>query len=777
MTTGKRWMLLVAVVATCAAAALALFNVGRRPSTGGSGAPEPFPPPRAAAESSIASQADFTGAESCAGCHASQYARWRASTHGRAGGAPSAERVIAPFDGPPIRFKDAVVTPTVRGGRYLFVVAQQDRPPQTFQVDGVIGGGHMVGGGTQGFVTRWSDGTVRFLPFDFARKENAWFCNTSTRADHGWVLITPQMALADCGDWPPQRVLGDEPRFANCQSCHGSRIAVSFDTSRHAFRTSWSSLAIDCESCHGPGRAHVELARSIRGRTTSNPDIGMRSLTTLGKDASLAVCFQCHAVKDQVQPGFLPGAALASYYSVKMPLLGDRPFTADGRVRSFAYQQGHLYSACYRNGSMTCTSCHDPHAQRYRDVNGAPLAGRTDDRQCTGCHGSKADPIEAHTHHAAASPGSRCVSCHMPYLQQPELGSAVRYARSDHTIPIPRPGFDEGMGIQNACAQCHAGRSPDNLSRQVSQWYGEIKPLPAVVRALVESEATRDSARAMEHTLAPHRENHVIGDFAALARVVERSLAPDMPELPRAVLERIEALTASPDIDVRALALAALHYARGGDPAVRRLLIQRVAGLGADDDAVRRRWVLVLGFLGDSFRATGNAAAAIVTYRKALELLPSDASVLTNLGLAYTDAGDFPAAVDALRRSAAIAPDRSLTLVNLGVALEGAGDRAAAAAAYERAIALNPREALAWLDLGNIAFTRGDPERAVRLYEKAAEYDPARPTVFFNMARAYYQLGNARKALEALRRGLEFDPSNQEARQTVAQLEEAMKRR
>src|SRR5205085_9396606 len=42
---------------------------------------------------------DFAGAESCASCHAEQSAAWARSTHGRAGGAPSAERVIAPFDG------------------------------------------------------------------------------------------------------------------------------------------------------------------------------------------------------------------------------------------------------------------------------------------------------------------------------------------------------------------------------------------------------------------------------------------------------------------------------------------------------------------------------------------------------------------------------------------------------------------------------------------------------------------------------------------------------
>ncbi len=732
----------------------------------------PFPVPRVATDEAPAvSLADFTGAESCAGCHAEQYTQWRGSVHGRAGGAASASTVIAPFNGNPIRFKDATVTPSVRGGEYRFVIEQAGRPARTLRVDGVIGGGHMEGGGTQGFVTRWADGTVRFLPFDFARQQRAWFCNTGTRANHGWVPITADVALADCGDWPPQRILGDEPRFANCQGCHGSQIAVTFDTTTHKYQTSWTSLAVNCESCHGPGRKHIALVRS--GAAAKSADIGMRSLATLGKDASLGVCFQCHAVKDQVQPGYLPGKSLAQYYSVKMPLLGERPFFPDGRVRTFAYQQGHLFSACYRNGSMTCASCHDPHAQSYRDVSGRPLAGRLDDGQCTGCHASTVEPVEQHTRHPAASAGSRCVNCHMPYQQQPELGTAVRYARSDHTIAIPRPGFDEQLGIQSACARCHTDRTAAALAGQVKAWYGDLKPLPVTVQAQVDAERAGDASGALS---SANGDTHTIGEFAALARVVESSLTPDMPTLPRALYERIMVMARSTDMDTRALALAALHYARGGDADVRAFLAQALGTLGANDLALRRRWVLVLGYLGDTFRGRGDPAAAIVTYRKALEVLPADATVLTNLGLAYTDAGDFASAADALRASLRIKPAQPLTLVNLGVALERSGDVAEATATYERALAVNPREALAWLNLGNIAFNRDDATRAVALYGKAAESDGGLAPVYFNLARAHFKLRDLTRAADAVHRGLELAPADAEGRSMAAQLEQLQQR-
>ena len=38
---------------------------------------------------------------------------------------------------------------------------------------GVVGGGHMVGGGTQGFLWQHEDGSLRLLPFEIASTDRA----------------------------------------------------------------------------------------------------------------------------------------------------------------------------------------------------------------------------------------------------------------------------------------------------------------------------------------------------------------------------------------------------------------------------------------------------------------------------------------------------------------------------------------------------------------------------------------------------------------------------
>lgn len=750
-----------------AAALLALVGLGacggdELPGRG-SGALPPFPAPEPAEPPAVVRE-DFVGAEACAPCHAEQYEAWSGSTHGRAGGAPGPEVVIAPFDGKPIRFADGVVVPRIRGDVYEFVVRQDHVSETAYRVSGVIGGGHMLGGGTQGFLTRLDDGTERFLPWDWSRTRGTWFCNTGSRLDRGWLPITAALRLADCGDWPPLRPIGTVDRFANCQECHGSQIRTELDPEMRAYRTEYTSLAVNCESCHGPGRRHVRWAESgARGE-----DLGLASLAYRDKDASLGVCFQCHALKDVVREGYLPGMRLEDYYALKFPVLGDQPYFADGRVRSFAYQANHLASACYLQGPMDCVSCHEPHGQGYQDTNGRPLASPYDDGQCTSCHPSKLVDTEAHTHHAPGSDGARCVSCHMPYLQHPEVRAEIPFARSDHTIAIPRPRFDADLGIVGACAQCHGDRSALVLQEQARAWWGTLRPHRPLVQGQFDELRARDVSEAAAALLHPGEVDPFV-QFQALARLLTGYLAPDA-ELPGPVLERLHALARSPDLDVRALALAALHWARGDEPEVREVLVAALDG-AEREAALRGRWMLALGFLGDRYRASGDTARAAAGYRKALEIRPGDPGVLEAEALLRTGQGDFAEAARLMRESLAAEPANPLGWVNLGIALSAGGDAVGAREAYERALALDPHEAVALFNLGNLHQRARDLESAAQAYRRAVAADPGLGPAHFELARVYILLERPAEALPHARRAVEFRPDHTPSRRMLQDLE------
>ncbi len=735
------------------------------------------PPPSASGPANEPAYADFVGAQACASCHAREYAAWRGSTHGRAGALPpGADVVFGRFDGPPIRFSDAVVYPRRGSGGYRFTVSRPGEPDVVLEVAGVVGGGHMAGGGTQGFATRWVDGTLRFLPFEVSRRDSAWFCNTAPRLPKGWWQpITPALRLEDCGDWPPTRVLGTSDRFDNCEQCHGSQILLAFDSAARRWDTRVRSLSIDCESCHGPGRRHVALMRAPVATRTA--DIGLEPLGTLDKAASVRTCLRCHALKDVVRPGYLPGRSLEAYYSLALPLLGGDWTAPDGRTTQFAYQQGHLRSDCYLDGSLTCVDCHDPHTQHYRTIAGVPLAGRDDDRQCLDCHPSKgAEPgaLTAHTHHAATSAGSRCVACHMPYRQERIVGEAIRYARSDHTIAIPRPAYDSAVGVGSACRGCHRDRGEARLQAQTEAWWGALKPRPPLVAALAGAEALEDASTAARRLLDPEARD-AMAEFAGAASFLERFVRLD-GGLPREADRRLRRMAASDDPDVQAIALATLHYAAGGDADTRRFLAATLRGLGPRDLLVRRRWAIILGYLGDAARAAApraDPATARAAYDRALELLPGDARLLVASALALGDQARWRDALDRYARALQVDPGNPLVWRNLGVTLEALGSLEEAQTAYESDTLRDPFDAAGHFNLGNIMLRQGHAAPAAREYEKAIALEPGLAGANFNLARADVLLQRYAEAARALRRGLAFQPGDTAARALLDQLERA----
>ncbi|NNM32004.1 MAG: ammonia-forming cytochrome c nitrite reductase subunit c552, partial [Gemmatimonadetes bacterium] len=654
-------------------------------------------------------------------------------------------------------FSDGSVLPLESDGVYAFVVRQDRRAEVTYTVDGLIGGGHLLGGGTQGFVSRRPDGTVRFLPYDYSRPADAWFCNTGSRTDQGWVIIRPDMAMAECGDFPPVRVLGTYPRFANCQSCHGSQIGAALEPGV-GVETEWESLSVNCETCHGPGRAHLEWAADP-GRGT---DIGMESRVVDGVDQSLQVCFQCHALKDVVTEGHLSGMPLEEYYALKLPVLGDEPYVVDGRVATFGYQGTHLSSSCYLDGSMTCVSCHEPHGQGYWDINRAPLTSEVDDGQCTACHGAKATDPEAHSGHPPSAEVT-CVACHMPYLQHPEVGDEIPFGRSDHTIPVPRPRHDQRMGLVSACRTCHEERSEISLQASVEEMWGLLKPHDPIVSGLLAVTPGLGTEQAGRLLLHPQLERSM-AQFQALARFLSDWTSPN-DTLPVDTRTLLTSLAASEDIDVRSLAWATLHWT-GDESAAGRATLEPAA--------VRRRWGMILSYLGDEAGSRGDVPSAEAGYRKALEVLPEDPGVLRSLGLLYNQTGDFGRAIDAFTRALEGDPDQPLTYVNLGVAFAGSGDAAGALRSYQSALRIDPNEPLAHFNIGNVHLRAGAWNQAIQAYGQALAYEPGLGLGHFNLAVALIRAERYQEALPHARMAREFLPGDGRPEQMVADLEQVL---
>ena len=575
---------------------------------------------------------EFAGTKECKSCHPDIFSQWASSTHGKAGGPPTNERVIAPFNGDPIQFADATVFPEKKDGVYQFrLINNISNNVEIIRIEAVVGGGFIYGGGTQTFFAQYPDGTYRFLPFDYSESESSWFVQLTSNEE--WVKVTPEIGLDDLYNWPAHRVLGEIENLSNCQQCHGSQIIGEKIGER--YQVEFTSLAVNCESCHGPAKTHIKTMSGIVKQIVSESETtGIKSLVGISPEESLNLCFQCHAVKTPLKGGYLPGEKLEEFYSLKMSLLGNKnPYSIDGRITTFAYQQNHLYSDCFLSGTMTCISCHNPHSNDYQDINRVALLNRFDDNQCLSCHMAKSEDIKAHTFHSPESEGSRCISCHMPFRQHRAIGDEIKYTRSDHTVSIPRPAYDQSQGFESACVQCHEDQTVTALQQTVDQWYGPVKPLhPVIANRLAVTEATFGSDAA--NLLLQPALKHPMGQFANLSYFIKRYLTPGMDDLASPIVEKIMTYAKSDDIDIKALALAGLHYSQYQNPKIQKFIKEELKEMGDQEEAIRRRWGLILDYFGTVFYLSGDRPRAITCFELALAVLPDDNTIKDNLNRA-----------------------------------------------------------------------------------------------------------------------------------------------
>jgi Tetratricopeptide repeat/Cytochrome c554 and c-prime len=630
---------------------------------------------------------DFTGSESCKECHQKEYDMWKGSTHSKAGGEPGNVNIIAKFNNQPLRFKDAIVIPKVTPqGKYIFDVTKGNQPVIRINVDAVVGGGYMNGGGGQSFFSKFPDGSLRCLPFEFISKENIWYVALK---NFKWVPITDNISLDDLENWLPHKFLGAILKTSNCQNCHGSQILIEKDPKKDFYTTRYKTLRINCESCHGPGRKHIELVKS---KNFNSSDVGMKSLVTFSKDKSISVCLQCHALKDELNNGYLPGDNFENYFSTKLPILIGNMYTPDGRVNQFAYQQNHLFSDCYVNGSMTCVDCHDPHSQKYRDIFGQPLSGRFDNGQCTDCHASKAKFPELHSKHKNGSEGNLCTSCHMPYLQHRIIGNKLTLTRSDHTIPIPRPAFDNSIGIENACIKCHKDKSIATLQKEVNDMWGEIKPHNQIITDIMRSSDEEDINAAADLLLRPEI-NHPIAQFTGLTIFMKRFLKPDMPVISDKILNKLISLSKNKDIDIKSFSLMCLHLAAGSSPTINKFLYDELNQAKDNEEAIRLRWSEALYQIGYSYVLINNYKDAIVVFKKALEIKPSSTGIWNILGLAYINVNDYNQSINAFDNTIKIDPYNTYAYFNISYAYRLSGDTKTALEFIQKILDYDPDNA------------------------------------------------------------------------------------
>jgi predicted CXXCH cytochrome family protein len=414
-----------------------------------------FVPPAAvmpAAEPPVSDR--YAGSSACRRCHAREYERWQLTGMARMLRPYRAENVIGDFsNGQTVSDRARAV---LDDGRHFIEIRRGESPAWTrYPVDYTIGSKWQ-----QAYATTLADGRMLVFPIQYSRQNGGWL--------NYWEIVDPpgsdRADIARFHDVPQEAVYQ-----TTCAPCHTSQLRFAKSAATPEAAT-FHEGGINCETCHGPARAHAEAVR--RGPPAPRPAIAPPvRFAGLAADQSVAICAQCHAqsaVHDAVPSGEVNFGVRGPWYRVyPTHLVSSFPRRAlyrDGRFRATTFiSEAFARSRCFQNGQATCASCHDPHPPDAATNPTSLKFAADDDRMCLQCHTSLEAAPERHTRHRAGTAASRCVACHMPRIAEALLFKA----RSHQIDDIPDAGMTARFGEDdspNACLACHGDRGLDWLT-------------------------------------------------------------------------------------------------------------------------------------------------------------------------------------------------------------------------------------------------------------------------------------------------------------------------
>ena len=100
------------------------------------------------------------------------------------------------------------------------------------------------------------------------------------------------------------------------------------------------------------------------------------------------------------------------------------------------------------------------------------------------------------------------------------------------------------------------------------------------------------------------------------------------------IVQKLITYAESEDIDLKALALAGLHYSQYNNLKIQKFIVKELDELGDKEESVRRRWGLILDYFGTVYYLSGDRPNAIQCYELARQVLPDDKTIKTNLSRA-----------------------------------------------------------------------------------------------------------------------------------------------
>jgi DmsE family decaheme c-type cytochrome len=228
-----------------------------------------------------------------------------------------------------------------------------------------------------------------------------------------------------------------------------------------------------CESCHGPGKTHVEAGG---GKETIPINFGRGSKNSVAEQNSACIachaggnrlfwkssphesramlCVDCHQVKQEVKVLVSSESRFSAPLSENRGVKKSQPelcLSCHQMRRAQLQRSSHMP---YREGKVTCTSCHNPHGT----PNPKQLIQSTTNENCLSCHTERRGPFL--WQHPPVM--ENCANCHEAHgsnnpqllkVRMPRVCDSCHVSSRHPVTPTLLPSVRD---FNRGCTNCHS---------------------------------------------------------------------------------------------------------------------------------------------------------------------------------------------------------------------------------------------------------------------------------------------------------------------------------
>ncbi|MEN8187415.1 MAG: multiheme c-type cytochrome, partial [Bacteroidota bacterium] len=247
----------------------------------------------------------YVGDENCKSCHEEEYSSWKGSHHDLAMMEANDSTVLGDFNDLKTEIDGVKYLFYKQENRFFVKINEIDSSEKVYEIKYTFGVIPL-----QQYMADFDKGRKQVLRVTWDSDKNKWFHQYAGDkiVTHDWLHWTN----------------GAQNWNTMCAECHSTNLKKDYFVEKDSFHTTYSSINVSCEACHGPGEKHLQWAE------TEEEGKDLYTLKGLSQQEQINICAPCHARRVKLTKNLEPGKQFEDQYLIQT--LTTNYYHPDGQI-------------------------------------------------------------------------------------------------------------------------------------------------------------------------------------------------------------------------------------------------------------------------------------------------------------------------------------------------------------------------------------------------------------------------------------------------------------